>query len=145
MSTEECLAASRRVIEEAWNQGKLAMLDEICTAEFVEHDPSAEEDVRGMDALRERITGYRTAFPDLHVSIDDAFASGNEVVLRWNAEGTNDGELLGAPATHRHMQITGISIDRFDENGKIAEVWDEWDNLGMMRQLGMAPAEAPTA
>jgi steroid delta-isomerase-like uncharacterized protein len=145
MSAEQNVAASRRVIEEAWNQGNLAVIDQLCAPDCVEHDLSTHEEIRGIEAEKERVRAYRAAMPDLRVSIDDVFASGDEVVLRWTARGTNDGELMGNQPTHRRVEITGISIDRYNAEGKLVEVWDEWDNLGFMHQLGMRPQLAARA
>jgi predicted ester cyclase len=91
------------------------------------------------------VRAYRAVMSDLRASIDDVFASGDEVVLRWTARGTNDGELMGNQPTHRRVEVTGISIDRYNAEGKLVEVWDEWDNLGFMHQLGMTPQMAAQA
>jgi steroid delta-isomerase-like uncharacterized protein len=145
MSAEQNLAASRRIVEEAWNEGNLGVIDQLCASDCVDHDLSSHEDTRGLAANKERVQMYRTAMPDLQVSIEDAVASGDEVATRWTARGTNDGELMGNPPTHKHVEITGMSIDRFDADGKLVEIWDQWDNLGFMQQLGMAPQMAGQA
>jgi steroid delta-isomerase-like uncharacterized protein len=142
MSAESNLANARRIVDEAWNQRRLDVLDEVLSPDFVNHDPADPEDVRGIDAIKERVRGYHTAMPDLVVTIEEAFASGDLVATRWNARGTNEGELAGMPATHKQMNITGMSIDRFDADGKLRETWDQWDNLGFMTQLGLIPETA---
>jgi steroid delta-isomerase-like uncharacterized protein len=142
--SEANIAASRRVIEEAFGEGRLEILEEICAADFVDHDPIQGE--RGLDGVKETIRGYRDAFPDLSVTVDDIFTSGDKVVIRWSAQGTFENEFLGQPPTHEEGDpIQGIGIDRFDEDGKLAEAWAQWDVLTFMRQLGLlpAPAEAP--
>jgi len=145
MSAEQNLATSRRIIEEAWNKGSLSVIDQLCASGFVDHDLATHEETRGVEANKGRVLGYRTAMPDLRVSIDDAFGSGDEVVMRWTARGTNDGELMGSPPSHRKVEITGMSIDRFDTSGKLVETWDQWDYIGFMQQLGMAPELAGQA
>ncbi len=145
MSTEQNIAASRRIIEEAWNKGDLTVIDQLCASDFVDHDQSTHDETRGLEANKERVQAFRTAMPDLRVSIDDAFGSGDEIVTRWTARGTNDGELMGTPPTHRKVEITGMSIDRFDASGKLVETWDQWDYVGFMQQLGMAPELAGQA
>jgi steroid delta-isomerase-like uncharacterized protein len=142
MSAESNLATARRIVDEAWNQRRLDVLDETLSPDFVNHDPADPEDVRGIDAIKERVRSYHTAMPDLAVTIEEAFASGDLVATRWNARGTNEGELAGMPATHKQMNITGMSIDRFDADGKLCETWDHWDNLGFMTQLGLIPETA---
>ena len=86
---------------------------------------------------------YRAAFSDSQFEIEAQFAEGDYVVTRWTATGTQDGELMGMPATGKHVTLTGITIDRF-EDGKIAEGWTNWDTFGMMQQLG-AVAEPANA
>jgi steroid delta-isomerase-like uncharacterized protein len=142
MSAEANAATARRILDEAWNKGNIDLLDELCAPDCVDHDLATHEEVQGLQANKERVRGYRTAMPDLHVAIDDLVASGDRVVTRWHATGTNDGELMGNPPTHRRMEITGMSIDRFDADGRLAETWDQWDNLVFMQQLGLVPEMA---
>jgi steroid delta-isomerase-like uncharacterized protein len=142
MSAEANAATARRVLEEVFTEGKVEVLDEICSPDLVSHDPAEPEDLRGVEAQKERVHKYRTAMPDLICTIDDVIASGDKVATRWTVRGTNDGELQGMPATHRKVAITGNSIDRFDSDGKIVETWDNWDNAGFMQQLGLAPEMA---
>jgi steroid delta-isomerase-like uncharacterized protein len=141
MAAEDNATAARRALEEGFNQGRLEVFDEICAPDVVTHDPAEQEDVRGIEAQKERTAGYRTAMPDLKVTIEEIFASGDFVATRWTARGTNDGELMGMPPTGNRVEITGNSIDRFDAEGKLVETWDQWDNAGFMAQLGI-PAEA---
>jgi steroid delta-isomerase-like uncharacterized protein len=142
MSAEANAAAAKRVVEDAFNQGRLEVFDEVCSPDIVTHDPAEPEDVRGIDAHKERVRAYRTAMSDLEVVIDDTVASGDRVATRWAARGTNDGEMMGMSPTGKHIEITGLSIDRFDADGKIVETWDQWDNAGFMVQLGLAPEAA---
>jgi steroid delta-isomerase-like uncharacterized protein len=145
MSAEENAAAARRIVEEGFSQGRLEVFDEVCSPDCVTHDPAEAEDVQGIDAHKERVRMYRTAMSDLAVVFDDVIAEGDKVVSRWSARGTNDGELMGMPATGKSVEITGISIDRFDDDGKLVETWDQWDNAGFMTQLGLAPEAAAQA
>ena len=145
MSADANIAAAKRVIDEAFNQGNVDVLDEVLSADAVSHDPAEPEDVRGVEAHKQRVLGYRAAMSDLHVTVDDVFAEGNMVAMRWSVEATNDGELQGMPPTGKHVAFTGLSIDRFDADGRIAETWDQWDNAGFMQQLGITPEMAAQA
>jgi steroid delta-isomerase-like uncharacterized protein len=145
MSAEANAATARRVLDEVFNQGKVEVLDEICSPDHVSHDPAEAEDMHGIEALKERVHKYRTAMPNLHVELEDIFATEDRCATRWTVRGTNDGELEGMPATHRKIEITGNSIDRFDADGKIVETWDNWDNAGFMQQLGITPEMAAQA
>jgi steroid delta-isomerase-like uncharacterized protein len=130
--------AARRVVEEAFGQGKLDVVDEVVAPNAVTHDPAQPEDVRGPEGVKQQIKMYRAAFPDLQFTIEDAIVEGDKVVLRWSSQGTHRGDLQGLAPTGRTGGTTGISIDRF-EDGKIVESWVNWDTLGLMRQLGAAP------
>jgi steroid delta-isomerase-like uncharacterized protein len=136
--SEGNLESARRVIEEAFNEGSFAVIDELVGPNAVDHDPAHVEEVRGPAAFKAQVEMYRRAFPDLHMTIDDAVAQDDRVVLRWTSRGTHRGELMGLAPTGTVATVTGISIDRF-EDGKIAESWSNWDTLGLMRQLGAAP------
>jgi hypothetical protein len=84
-----------------------AVLDELCAPDCVDRDLAIHEEVRGLDATKQRVVGFRAAMPGLRVTIDDLVASGDRVVTRWHASATNDGELVGNPASHRHVEVTG--------------------------------------
>ena len=77
----------------------------------------------------------RGAFPDIRLKVEDAFGEGDKVVVRWSADMTHQGDTLGVPATFRRVRVTGISVVRIAK-GKIAEGWDNWDQLAMMQQIG---------
>ena len=139
MSAEANAATARRIGEEAFSKGRLEVLDEILSPQVVSHDPAEPEDVRGIEAHKERIRMYRAGFSDLVVTFDDVIPAGDTVVTRWTASGTNDGEVMGMPPSGKRVTITGMSIDRFDTDGKIVETWDQWDNVGFMAQLGVMP------
>jgi len=135
--------ASRRLLEESFNEGKLELADQLISPEAVNHDPAEPARLRGLrgpDVFKQTVTMYRAAFPDVRVTVDDVIASGDKVVLRWHSEGTHSGELEGLAPTGARGSVSGISIDQW-KDGKVIETWSEWDNLGLARQLGAAPPE----
>jgi steroid delta-isomerase-like uncharacterized protein len=140
--SEQNKAASRRVAEELFAGGKLDLADELFDSSFVGHDVAMPEPIRGPEGLKEQAKGYREAFPDLKLKIEDQIAEGDKVVSRWTATGTHKGDLFGISPTGKQATITGVTIDRFS-GGRIAESWDNWDALGLMQQLGVVPAMAP--
>lgn len=141
MSAESNKALSRRLLEEAFNAGNLAVIDELVTTDFVNHDAALPEPTVGPDAAKASIGAYRAGFPDLRITIEDQIAEGNRVVTRWSAKGTNQGEMMGMPPTGKQATVTGITIDLVVD-GRIAESRTNWDTLGMLQQLGVVPAMA---
>jgi steroid delta-isomerase-like uncharacterized protein len=139
MSTEQNKTLVRRYWEEVWNQGNLAVVDELIAADFDGHPAPSDADFgRGPAGQKQLVGLYRGAFPDLRMTIDDMAADGDRVVLRWTAHGTNTGEMMGMPATGKPATVTGMSLNRLAA-GKIAEGWGNFDALGMLQQLGVIP------
>ena len=87
---------------------------------------------------KEIASAYFTAFPDVRVTVEFQIAEGDMVVTRWKSHATHTGSLFGMPATNKATSVTGITIDHI-ENGKLVESWTEFDNLGSMQKLGVAP------
>lgn len=128
---------ARRFMEEGFGQGKLEVLDEVLDPGFVCYDPNSEAgEVRGADTMKQEIEWFRSAVPDLTYTVEDQVAEGDEVVTRWKAIGTHQGEFFGVAPTGNRIEMSGIQIDRFDENGKMVEEWPEYDLLGAMKQMG---------
>ena len=131
---ERNIETVRRWIDEGWSKGNLAVADELLTDGFVLHDPVATREVVGREAERALIGGLRDSIPDLTFTIDDLVADGDDVTIRWIAEGTHGGELLGFPSTGRSLAIRGVDMYRL-EDGRIAESWTFWDLPGMLRTV----------
>jgi steroid delta-isomerase-like uncharacterized protein len=135
--------ASRRMLEESFNEGKLELADQLVSPEAVNHDPAEPARIRalrGPEVFKRTVTMYRSAFPDVRIVVDDVIAADDKVVLRWHSEGTHRQKLEGLAATGARVSVTGISIDLW-KDAKVVESWTEWDNLGLARQLGAAPPE----
>jgi steroid delta-isomerase-like uncharacterized protein len=144
MSAESNKALSRRLLEEAFNAGNIDVIDELDTTDFVNHDAALPEPMVGPDAAKATISGYRTAFPDLRITIEEQIADDQGVATRWSAKGTHEGDLMGMAPTGKQATVTGMTIDRIVD-GRIAESWTNWDTLGMLQQLGVVPVLATTA
>ncbi len=138
MQPEENKAITRRFLEEIFAGGNLELVDELFAPNFVLHDPSVPQEVHGLEAMKQYITMYRTAYPDTRFAVGDQIAEGDRVVTRWTGQGTHQGELMGIPPTGARVTVTGISIDRI-AGGRIEETWVSYDALGMMQQLGVIP------
>jgi steroid delta-isomerase-like uncharacterized protein len=128
----------RRLFEEVWNKGNLQVTDDLFTPNYTHHDSSTPDVGRGPESEKKRVTLYRTAFPDLRLTVEDIIAEGETVVARWSCRGTHKGDLNGIAPTGKHVNITGISIARFT-NGKMSEGFVNWDALSLMQQLGVVP------
>jgi steroid delta-isomerase-like uncharacterized protein len=134
---EENKEKARRLLEEAFGQGKTEVVDEVLHSDFVCYDPNSEAgEIRGADTIKGEIEYFRTAVPDLTYTVEDQIAEGDKVVSRYTVRGTHEGEFFGVAGTGNRVEFTGINIDRFDESGKMVEEWPEYDLLGAMRQLG---------
>jgi steroid delta-isomerase-like uncharacterized protein len=138
--SEEHKALARR----SWEIGTEGSLDtledalkEVYAEDLVLHEP--DEDIVGIEGLKQFLSMIRAAFPDLRVTLEDAIAEGEKVVSRWTAQGTHQGELMGIAPTGNRVTLTGITIHRI-EDAKIVEEWENWDALGMMQQIGAVPS-----
>ena len=144
MAVERNEAVSRRFYDEVWNRGDFAVIDQLADPSLVAHDAALPEDVRGPDGLKGLIGSYRRAFPDVEMVVADMISDGDKVTVRWSASGTHLGELMGLAPTGRRSRVTGISIERY-RDGRLVEAWVNWDTLGMLQQIGAAPAPGSTA
>ena len=138
MSTEENKAILHRFYDEVFNQGNVALIDELIAPEAIDHEkfPGVEGSAR--EVARYFVTHIRSAFPDLHLQVHDLLAEGDKVVGRISMSGTHQGEFMGIEATGRAMTVNAIDIVRF-ANGKAVEHWAITDIMGMMQQLGVVP------
>jgi predicted ester cyclase len=137
--SEENKAEARRLLEEAFGQGKTEVVEEVLHSDFVCYDPNSETgEISGAD-IKGQIEYFHQALPDATYTVEDQVAEGDKVVSRWTARGTHQGEFFGVAPTGNRVEFTGIQIDRFDESGKLIEEWPEYDLLGAMRQLGAIP------
>jgi len=142
--SEQNKALARRALEEIWNQGNLAVIDELTATNATFHDPNVPGGkFTGPDGLKQFVHIYRGAFPDVRITIDDQIAEGDKVVTRWTATGTHKGELMGIAPTNKHATVTGVDIDRY-QNGRVVEAWASYDMLGLLQQVGIVPVMAPT-
>ena len=141
--SEQNKALARRAIEEIWNQGKLAVIDELVASNATYHDPNVPGGkFTGPEGVKQFVQIYRGAFPDVRLTINDQIAEGDEVVTRWTATGTHKGQFMGIAPTNKHSTVTGVNIERF-QNGKVVEGWANYDMFGMLQQMGVVPALAP--
>jgi steroid delta-isomerase-like uncharacterized protein len=140
MSIEENKAIVRRLYDtfgRAVSTGNFGLLDELIAADAVDHNPVPGQ-APGLEGVKQVFTMFQTSFPDLHFVVEDQIAEGDKVVSRLTAYGTHQGDFQGLPPTGKSTTQTGIDILRL-EGGKVVERWGEFDNLGLMQQLGVIP------
>jgi steroid delta-isomerase-like uncharacterized protein len=138
MSVEENKSVIQRSYDEFFNTGNLALVDQFHANDFVGHVLGLPP-IQGLEALKHLASGYLSAFPDLHITLEDMIAEGDKVMTRVSWRGTHKGEFIGIPPTGKQVTVTGMYEYRI-AGGKIAEWWDYSDNLGLMQQLGVIPA-----
>ena len=136
MSTKTNKAIVRRHIEQVWNEFRLDLYDELFAEDVVHHGlgPAAP----GVEGMKNGRAMTQKGFPDIRLTIDDEIAEGDRVVLRATMSGTHQGELMGIPATGKRITQSGAMIYRL-ENAIVVEVWFYFDELSLMRQLGVIP------
>ncbi len=131
----------RRLVEGVWTERNLDIIDDLVAGDYVGHDPSQPEPIRGRDGFRQFVSVYQSAFKDASVTIDDLIGEGDTIVTRWTGRGTHTAELMGIAPTGKEVTISGITISRI-AGGKVAEEWQLMDTLGMLVQLGAVPQPA---
>src|SRR5271156_3651729 len=130
-------ALLRRYVEEVLNKKNLALTDELVAPAFVDHDTSMP-DAQGPAGDKRLAAMVHASFPDLYFTIEDMVAEEDRVAYRYSVRGTHQGDFMGIAPTGKQFAVTGIHIYRFGD-GKLQEEWENWDTLGLLRQLGVLP------
>ncbi len=133
--SEQNINLVNRYIEEVWHGGNVALLDELFTPDYRRHLSPADEPL-DLEGQRERIVGFREAFPDIHFAVEDFVASGDRVVFRAVLDGTHEGEFQGIAPTGKRIAVSLMDMFRFEE-GRFAEQWGGPDVWDIRRQLGV--------
>jgi predicted ester cyclase len=155
MSTEDNKALARRLIEELWEKGNVAAVDELIAPNYVHHldyptnVPVPAELQLSLEELKHVFSDWHTTFPDLHCTVELQVAEGDLVVTRWTARGTHKGEYRGLtykgiPPTGKQVTWTTTEIVRFVDS-KMVEYWSNEDDLGRLQQIGALPRPGQTS
>jgi steroid delta-isomerase-like uncharacterized protein len=133
MTTDQNKALYRRYIEDAFNQGRLDVLDELLSPSYVFRDapPGAPS---GPESVKQVVTMFRTAFPDLHITLDELVAEGDKVCARATTRGTHRGTFMGIAATGKSVTMTGMTMVRIVD-GRLVESWVKNDVMGLLATL----------
>jgi steroid delta-isomerase-like uncharacterized protein len=137
MSTSNQQALDR-LMDDVLTQHNLEHLDTIFHADYVEADPPPGMGP-GVEGLRQWLSAWFVAFPDVSWTLEEQIADGDQVWSRSTWRGTHKADFFGLPATGRAVSVTAWTIDRFMD-GKIAHSRLMMDVMGLMQQLGAIPA-----
>lgn len=128
MSVEENIHILTRWFQEVWNEGKTETIYELLSLDAVAIGQAGSGiELRGPEQFVPFVQRIR---------VEDVFGTGDKVALRWSGQMTHLGDALGIPATKNDVKLTGITMVHF-ANGKIVAGWDNWDQLGMLAQIGV--------
>lgn len=142
MSTEENKALFRRWIR-AWNDGTvLDVIGDVFAADVVYHGPSEADSFTGIDTLRAMLAGTFKALRDVRVTIERMTGEGDMLAGWLTVRGVHAGEWMGIAATGKEVTMADVGFARFAD-GKVVEVWEMADGLGVLQQLGAFPAAEP--
>lgn len=133
-------AANKRLVqrfyEEVWAGGNLGFAEQVFAPDYARHDLRPTAAAPGPAGQAEIARAFRAAFPDLTWRVDLVLAEGDLVAARWTASGTHTGAWAGTPATGRRVEFSGVNIFRFGPSGRVVELWNHRDDLGLREQLG---------
>ena len=137
MSAESNKTIVRRLLTDVYSGGDFAAIDDLVAEEYVGHRPLPGQPP-GRTGFHYAMRLLRAAFPDHQVAIEDIMAEGNRVAVRVTASGTQQGSFLGIPSSGKHASWTGMLVLRVVDS-KVTDIWNVWDTLGMLQQLGHIP------
>ncbi len=139
MSKQDNIAAQEHLVDNI-NSGDVATAVESFAENCVDHDPAPDQEA-GRDGFETFFTALKKGFPDAKLAPDQMVADDDHVAVAYTLSGTHEGVFQGLEPTHRRIEVRGVQIGRF-EDGKIVERWGASDELGILRQLGVAPDPA---
>lgn len=121
---------------EVINNRNLAIIDEVLSDDFVEHEELPPGVPSGKEAPKMLFGMMLEAFPDLHATVNHLLADGDMVTMHMTWSGTHEGEFMGIPATGNTFSINVIDINQIVD-GQVVAHWGVMDQMSMMQQLGV--------
>jgi len=142
-ATREGSASSDNVeiitrFEHAFRAGDQATIDELCDPGLVDHNPAPDHEPT-LAGFKQKVGGFKAIFPDIGEDLQDIIASGDTVATRWVVTGSQQQEFMGIPATGQTIRVEGMNFYRL-RDGRVTDIWTQFDGVGMMQQLGAIPA-----
>ena len=141
MATQQNTAAVRQFWD-GFNAHNLDVWDEVCTTDFINHDPGLPTPEADLATIKQTIAALLAAFPDMTSAEDDLIAAGDKVVTRRTLRGTHEGKFMDVAPTGKPVAFSGVWLAQLS-NGKLKEQWVYFDALGLLRQIGALPAPGP--
>jgi steroid delta-isomerase-like uncharacterized protein len=131
----------RERLEEMWralDRGRIEQMERFFADGYVRH---SEEGVLSRAEFAEALAALHAGFPDLESTIHDVVSEGDRAAWRWSARGTHQEAYMGVPPTYRSITFSGMTISRFDPDGRIAEDWASWNRVSVLHSLGIVPLD----
>jgi predicted ester cyclase len=124
-----------RFYDEVWRRGNVRFAEQVFADDYVRHDLRPTKAAPGGAGQASIAEQFRAAFPDVEWHVDLALGDGDLVAARWTASGTHSGAWGEIAPTGRHVTFSGVNIFRFGDGGKVVEIWNHRDDLGLQEQL----------
>jgi steroid delta-isomerase-like uncharacterized protein len=124
--------------EREFRAGDQATIDELCDPGLVDHNPAPGHEPT-LAGFKDKIAGFRAAFPDVAVDLQDIIASGDTVATRWVVTGSLQQDFMGIPASGQAVRVEGMNFYRL-KDGRVTDIWTQFDGVALMQQLGAIPA-----
>ena len=128
-----------RLAADVFSKGDMKAFDELFAPDYVMHNMPVPNIPGTKEGFSQLVLATRHAFPDLQVHVDDVVAEGDFAVFHDHVEATSKGDFLGVPPNGKRIAWTEIHFLRII-NGKIVEHWTNFDQLGILVQLGAIPS-----
>jgi predicted ester cyclase len=120
-------------IDGLWNQLRYDLIDQVLSPTVVAHASDGTNE-RGSQRFHQVIPAVRSAFPDLHLTIEEMLAEGDRVAVRLRINGTHEGDFADLAPTHRRIDVQEWFFFRLADS-RIVEYWYLRDQEGLLRQL----------
>jgi steroid delta-isomerase-like uncharacterized protein len=124
--------------EQAFRAGDQPTIDELCDPGLVDHNPAPDHEPT-LAGFKQKVAGFKAIFPDLEEDLQEIIAGGDTVATRWVVTGSHQQEFMGIRATGQTIRVEGMNFYRL-KNGRVTDIWTQFDGVGMMQQLGPIPA-----
>ena len=142
LSASEKGDVARRLVTDLFGKGDVGLVDELVDPGLVDHNgfPGLAP---GREGFAQAVTMVRGGFPDLATTPVRVIVEGDRALYHWEGAATHDGPFAGVPATGKPVQLSGIEIIKFNDDGKIVEHWIQVNAMEIMQQIGVIPGDPP--